>query len=146
MTKEEAAIRTSKGIWNNISEYIRERIVDKCDEGGFETRVYINNLSDDDKKFYSKELKFSKKDFEDKKIEDNIEFEFNTDKINNNKNNITNNLENNVINAKEDEEDFYDDDFNDGNGKFFFKVLLLIFGLALVVVVAIYLLNYFNRI
>ena len=49
MTKEEAAIRTSKGIWNNISEYIRERIEDKCDEGEYETRVYINNLSDDDK-------------------------------------------------------------------------------------------------
>ena len=103
-------------------------------------------LPEDNSQFYSNEYKFNKKDFEDKKIEDNIEFEFNTDKINNNKNNITNNLENNVINDKEDEEDFYDDDFNDGNGKFFFKVLLLIFGLALVVVVAIYLLNYFNRI
>ena len=130
----------------NLSLDILSDLRGENDDTMIQAPIKDEFLSDDDKKFYSKELKFSKKDFEDKKIEDNIEFEFNTDKINNNKNNITNNLENNVINAKEDEEDFYDDDFNDGNGKFFFKVLLLIFGLALVVVVAIYLLNYFNRI
>ena len=50
------------------------------------------------------------------------------------------------IKIKQDEDEFYDDEMSDGSGNFFFKILLLIFGLALVVVVAIYLLNYFNRV
>ena len=97
-------------------------------------------MPDNDKKFYSSEFKFSKKDFEDKKIEDNIEFEFNEDKIKDKNNDIDDDKN------EENEEDFYDDEMSDGNGRFFFKILLLIFGLSLVVVVAIYLLNYFNRI
>ena len=46
------------------------------------------------------------------------------------------------------EESFYDDDeksLEDGNGKFFFRILLLIFGICLVVLVLVYLFNYFNR-
>ena len=97
-------------------------------------------MPDSDKKFYSSEFKFSKKDFEDKKIEDNIEFELDEDKIKGKNNDIDDDKN------EENEEDFYDDEMSDGNGRFFFKILLLIFGLALVVVVAIYLLNYFNRI
>ena len=95
-------------------------------------------MPDNDKKFYSSEFKFRLKDFEDKKIEDNIEFEFNEEKIKDKK-------QDKDID-EDDNDDFYDDEMSDGNGKFFFKILLLIFGLALVVVVAIYLLNYFNRI
>ena len=102
-------------------------------------------LPDEDKKFYSREFKFSKRDFEDKKIEDNVELELDTNKIKKDYNISDDLIDEDNVNVKEDEEDFYDDDFNDGNGKFFFKILLLIFGLALVVVVAIYLLNYFNR-
>ena len=97
-------------------------------------------MPDSDKKFYSSEFKFSKNDFEDKKIEDNIEFELDEDKIKGKNNDIDDDKN------EENEEDFYDDEMSDGNGRFFFKILLLIFGLALVVVVAIYLLNYFNRI
>lgn len=72
--------------------------------------------------FYSNEYKFSKKDFEEKNVEHNK-------------------------NKEDEEEDFYDDELSvDGNGKFFFKILLLIFGIAMVVVIAIYLVNYFNRV
>lgn len=47
---------------------------------------------------------------------------------------------------KKYEESFYDDDIEEkGNGKFFFKILLLIFGILLVVSVLIYLFSYFNR-
>ena len=80
-------------------------------------------LPEDNKKFYSSEFKFSKKDFDDKDTEKNI--------------------------LKEDskDDDFYDEDLsNGGNGKFFFKILMLIFGIILVLVIGIYLLNYFNRV
>ncbi|MBQ2873109.1 MAG: hypothetical protein IJE89_03820 [Bacilli bacterium] len=43
------------------------------------------------------------------------------------------------------EEEFYDDE-ESGSGKFFFKILLLIFGMAIVIVIAIYLISYFNRV
>ena len=81
-------------------------------------------LPEENNQFYSSEYKFSKSDFENKKdngkdIEDN----------------------------KDIEEEFYDDESsNKGNGKFFFKILLLIFGITLVVVIAIYLISYFNRV
>ena len=48
MTRNEAVIRTSKGIWNNISKYITERIEYTCDNGENNTRVYKNKLSDED--------------------------------------------------------------------------------------------------
>ena len=66
--------------------------------------------------FYSNTYKFSKKDFEGK---DN----------------------------SEEEDD--DDDFNmedNGSGKFFFKILMLIFGIILVILVLVYFINYFNRV
>lgn len=72
---------------------------------------------DDDSDFYSSKYKFSKKDFEDKKDKGNID---------------------------DDMEEFNDED--SGNGKFFFKILLLIFGILLVLIVIIYLFNYFNRV
>lgn len=90
-------------------------------------------LPEDNKRFYSSEFKFSKKDFDDQKIEDNIDDEVLSDKKNKKE-------------ELDDEDDFYDNEMNEGNGKFFFKILLLIFGIALVVVVIIYLLNYFNRV
>lgn len=49
---------------------------------------------------------------------------------------------------KEDnvEEDFYDNEMSDkGNGKFFLKILLLLFGLSLIIVIGIYIYNYFNK-
>lgn len=49
---------------------------------------------------------------------------------------------------KEDnvEEDFYDNEMSDkGNGKFFLKILLLLFGLSLIIVIGIYIYNYFNE-
>ena len=57
--------------------------------------------------------------------------------------------------SKKDFEDKEYDDINldddneneiQGNGKFFFKILLLIFGIALIVVIGIYLFSYFNRV
>ena len=66
--------------------------------------------------FYSNTYKFSKKDFEDKDTND---------------------------------EDDDDDEFNmeeNGSGKFFFKILMLIFGIILIILVLVYFINYFNRI
>lgn len=97
-------------------------------------------MPDSDKKFYSSEFKFNKKDFDNNKIEDNIDID--DDKTKTKKHSKIKNIDE----EDQDEEDFYDDEMSDGSGNFFFKILLLIFGLALVVVVAIYLLNYFNRI
>lgn len=97
-------------------------------------------MPDSDKKFYSSEFKFNKKDFDDNKIEDNVDFD--DDKTKTKKHSKIKNIDE----EDQDEDDFYDDEMSDGSGNFFFKILLLIFGLALVVVVAIYLLNYFNRI
>ena len=72
---------------------------------------------DSENKFYSNTYKFSKKDFEDKKV-DNIQ------------------------------EDFYDNEMEDekSNSKFFFKIIILIFGISLVGVIIVYLFNYFNRV
>ena len=43
-------------------------------------------------------------------------------------------------------EEEFDEEYESENGKFFFKILLLIFGISLVVVIAIYLISYFNRV
>ena len=78
---------------------------------------------DSNNKFYSNNYKFSKKDFdkEEKKIDNDS--------------------------LLEKEDDFYDDELSDSShGRFFFKILLLIFGIVLVIVIGIYLLNYFNRV
>lgn len=48
MTKNEANIRSIKGVWNNISEYIREKIENACDDGDFEIRVDKCDLSEAD--------------------------------------------------------------------------------------------------
>ena len=47
---------------------------------------------------------------------------------------------------KEVDEGSFDEEETDGNGKFFFKILLLIFGVAMIVVIGIYLFSYFNRV
>ena len=44
------------------------------------------------------------------------------------------------------DDDSFDEEEEDGNGKFFLKILLLIFGIAMVVVIGIYLFSYFNRV
>ena len=48
MTRNEAVVRTTKGIWDNISKYITEQIEDTCDSGENETRVSKDKLSDED--------------------------------------------------------------------------------------------------
>ena len=74
----------------------------------------IPESMDDD--FYSTSYKFSKKDFEKRKIE------------------------------QEEEEEMDDEIEKDENGKFFFKILLLIFFIILIVLVLLYFINYFNRV
>ena len=82
---------------------------------------WIIDKGNKDSDFYSSTYKFSKKDFEDKKA-DNISEQY-------------------------DEEDNNDDFQEDkGNRKFFFKILMLIFGISLVAIIVIYLFNYFNRV
>ena len=86
-------------------------------------------MPDDSKRFYSSEYKFGRKDFDDKEIDGNIEKKVSDED-----------------NETDFEEDFYDDEMSDGNGKFFLKILMLIFGLFLIVLISIYLINYFNRV
>lgn len=75
-------------------------------------------LPESSSQFYSNEYKFSKKDFE-----------------------------NNRMESSNKEDDFYDNELSEGgSGKFFFKILLLIFGISMIVVIIIYLVNYFNRV
>ena len=86
-------------------------------------------MPEENNRFYSSEYKFSKKDFDKEEKEDKIE--------------KTSSLE---TLDKDDDDDFYDDEMNDGNGKTFFKILLLIFGIVLIVVISIFLFKYFNRV
>ena len=102
----------------NLSLDILSDLRGDNDDTMIEAPIKDEFLDEEDNKFYSNKYKFSKKDFDDK--------------------------DNNNIKLEEDEDDFYDDE--DGNGKFFFKILLLIFGIAIVVVIAIYLISYFNRV
>ena len=102
----------------NLSLEILSDLKGDNDNTMIEAPIKDEFLPDDNKQFYSGEFKFSKKDFEDKEYE-----------------------------KVEDNDDFYDDEMSDSsNSKFFFKILLLIFGIAIVVVIAIYLFNYFNRV
>ena len=73
---------------------------------------------DSENDFYSNNYKFSKKDFEDKDYK------------------------------PDDEEDDEDDDFQEpnGNGKFFLKVLLLIFGIFLIAGVLFFVIKYLNKV
>ena len=74
-----------------------------------------------DPEFFSSTYKFNKKDFDNKKE--------------------------NEKQPTEEESNDDDDDFSDeGNHKYFFKILMLVFGISLVVIIAIYLFNYFNRV
>lgn len=102
----------------NLSLEILSDLKGDNDNTMIEAPIKDEFLPEENKQFYSSEFKFSKKDFDDKE------------------------------NLQDDEnEDFYDDEMSDSsNSKFFFKILLLIFGIAIVVVIAIYLFNYFNRV
>ena len=102
----------------NLSLEILSDLKGDNDNTMIEAPIKEEFMPEDNKQFYSSEFKFSKKDFEDKEYERDVE-----------------------------SEDFYDDEMSDSsNSKFFFKILLLIFGIAIVVVIAIYLFNYFNRV
>ena len=103
----------------NLSLEILSDLKGDNDNTMIEAPIKDEFLPEENNQFYSNKYKFSKKDFEDKDVE-NIEHD-------------------------ENEDDFYDEE-SDGNGKFFFKILLLIFGIAVVVVIAIYLISYFNRV
>ena len=76
-------------------------------------------LPDNEKEndFYSNTYKFSKKDFDDKDFKDD-----------------------------DDDDDEFEDDSESGSGKFFFKILMLIFGILLIVLILIYFINYFGKI
>lgn len=73
-----------------------------------------------DKDFFSNTYKFNKKDFDNKKDDDNQ--------------------------PQKEEDDDDDDCYDKTSNKYFFKILLLVFGISLVVIIAIYLFNYFNRV
>lgn len=76
----------------------------------------------DEDSFYSNTYKFSKKDFEDKS---------------------------DFIDEDDDLEESDDEDYEnnkENNGKFFFKILMLIFGILLVILILLYFINYFNRV
>jgi len=108
----------------NLSLEILSDLKGDNDNTMIEAPIKDEFLPEENKQFYSSEFKFNKKDFEDSYLEDDE-------------------------GSSKDVEDFYDDEddeLSDGNGKFFFKVLLLIFGIAVVVVIGIYLFNYFNRV
>jgi len=102
----------------NLSLEILSDLKGDDDNTMIEAPIKDEYLPEEDNQFYSNKYKFSKKDFEDKDSD----------------------IEN------EDEEDIYDDEESSDNGKFFFKILLLVFGIAVVVVIAIYLISYFNRV
>ena len=102
----------------NLSLEILSDLKGDNDNTVIEAPIKDEFLPEENLQFYSGKYKFSKKDFD-----------------------------GNFDNKKEETENFYEDDENDGgNFKFFFKILLLIFGIAVVVVIAIYLFNYFNRV
>lgn len=103
----------------NLSLDILSDLKGDNDDTRIEAPIKDEFLTGNNSKFYSNEYKFSKKDFDDKNIDNNIE----------------------------ETDDFYDDEMSDSsNSKFFFKILLLIFSLSLLVVIIIYLVNYFNRV
>ena len=47
---------------------------------------------------------------------------------------------------KDDDNEDLEEKQDNGNRKFFFKILMLIFGISLIVIIIIYLFNYFNRV
>lgn len=125
----------------NLSLDILSDLRGENDDTRIQAPIKDEFLPEDNKRFYSGEFRFNKKDFDDKKLENNVELNDDIDK---------NNKRDKVIKKEEklndDDDDFYDSELNEGNGSFFFKILLLIFGIALVIVIVIYLLNYFNRV
>lgn len=74
-----------------------------------------------DKDFFSSTYKFNKKDFDNKKDDGSFK-------------------------TKKEDENEDDDCYDETTHKYFFKILLLVFGISLVVIIAIYLFNYFNRV
>ena len=104
----------------NLSLEILSDLKGDSDKTLVSAPIKNDELPDDvkDTDFYSNTYKFSKKDFEDKEISKPEE--------------------------DDDDIDIYDQD--NGSGKFFFKILLLIFGIILVILILVYFINYFNRV
>ena len=105
----------------NLSLEILSDLKGDSDKTLVSAPIKTEELPEKDSDFYSNNYKFSKKDFEGK-----------DDYVSNDED------------YEEEEEE--EDDNKSSNGKFFFKILLLIFGIALVVLVLIYFINYFNRV
>lgn len=106
----------------NLSLEILSDLKGDSDKTLVSAPIKTEELPEKDSDFYSNNYKFSKKDFEGK-----------DDYVSNDED-------------YEEEEEEEEDDNKSSNGKFFFKILLLIFGIALVVLVLIYFINYFNRV
>ena len=103
----------------NLSLEILSDLKGDSDKTLVSAPIKNDQLPDDakDMDFYSNTYKFSKKDFEDKEISKSEE---------------------------DDDIDIYDQD--NGSGKFFFKILMLIFGIILIILILVYFINYFNRV
>lgn len=105
----------------NLSLEILSDLKGDNDNTRIEAPIKEEFLPDSEKQFYSREYRFDRDKFSDKEEEQSIS-------------------------STDEDDDFYDHELSeDGHGKFFFKILLLLFGISLVVVIAIYLFNYFHR-
>lgn len=114
--EDESLMRTA-----NLSLEILSDLKGDSDKTVVSAPIKDEELPEDAKvnDFYSNTYKFSKKDFEDKDYE----------------------------RADDDEEDDDDDESEKaGNGKFLFRILILIFGILLLVLILLYFINYFNRV
>lgn len=104
----------------NLSLEILSDLKGDSDKTMVTAPIKTEEIPDNEVDFYSNKYKFSKKDFENKDEYDDNE---------------------------EDEDNEEDDDENQhSNGRFFFKILLLIFGVLLAILVLLYFINYFNRV
>lgn len=104
----------------NLSLEILSDLKGDSDKTMVTAPIKTEEIPDNEADFYSNKYKFSKKDFENKDEYDDNE---------------------------EDEDNEEDDDENQhSNGRFFFKILLLIFGVLLAILVLLYFINYFNRV
>ena len=110
LEEDESLLKTA-----NLSLEILSDLRGDDDNTMVEAPIKEEFLSEDEKRFYSNEYKFSKKDFDDRVESDDADLEL------------------------------FEDNESD-SGKFFFKILLLIFGISIIIVILVYLISYFNRV
>ena len=121
----------------------------KSDNGDGEVSEPVEEV---DNSFYSTDYKFSKDDFEeedseetDEEEEDDNEEEEETEEIEKVEES-TESTEEDSEEEDEDEEEEDDEEEEESTGKFFLKILLLIFGILLVIGLVIYFIMYFDRV